>query len=105
VSTSQPESGVECDATVPIISERLSDGSLVNNLNFVVLQLASEVIEQDCWLPLLDNFRTFRDIVVGSAFGHKAEVGFRARQRPLMGAMRPFTLKAGCVIITRCERQ
>jgi hypothetical protein len=44
----------------------------VNSFNFVVLQLASEVIEQDCRLPLLDNFPTFRDFVVGSAFGDKA---------------------------------
>ena len=43
-------------AAIPIISERLSGGAPVNSLNFVVLQLASEVIEQDCRLPLLDNF-------------------------------------------------
>jgi hypothetical protein len=29
VSALQPESGVECDAAIPIISERLSDGALV----------------------------------------------------------------------------
>src|SRR5258707_9392235 len=82
VSTSQPESGVECDAAIPIISERLSDGTLVNSLNFVVLQLVREVIEQDCRLPSLDNFSTFRDFVVGSAFGDKAECAGRpARSR------------------------
>jgi hypothetical protein len=53
VSALQPESGVECDAAIPIISERLSDRRASDGLNLAVLQLASEVIEQDRRLPLL----------------------------------------------------